>query len=252
MARPGYYTVPNRQDVSNLEVQTRANYDAAINYYAQKKMMFLQLAATEEQKQDEKFLENYAKAIEKTTNNTINNNWSAIMNEVLSAVTFMQGGKYHNNSYVTGFKYTVDQTKLINIPDWMKKEIIAGQGQQNFYSLMGFNYEKYLEQAVKGIGKELAAEGYSDAMSMFEGAGGRKTTSAMRNDFVNIRADLAIGIDKKAGKDMVLMSSDGSLAAELQQEFKLEKYISKEQQEVELIDKYLQSGMFGLNVTKTP
>ena len=248
MAKPGYYTVPNRQDISNLETQTRANYNAAINYYAQKKMMFLKLAATEEQKQDAKFLENYANAIENATNNTINNNWSAIVNEVLNAVTFLQGGKYGNNSYVTGFKYTVDQTKLVNVPDWMKKEIIAGQRNQNFYSLMGFNYEKYLEQAVIDIGKELAVKGYNSAISAFKGSGTKKTISAMRNDFVNIRADLAIGLGKSAGKDMVLMSADGSLAAELQQEFKLEKFISKEQQEVELINKYLQSGMFGLNV----
>jgi hypothetical protein len=80
---------------------------------------------------------------------------------------------------------------------------------------MGFEYEDYVAEAMSGAGQELASNGYNDIMSAFTSSGSKKSVSYARNGFVNIRSDLSIGLADKANANKVLMSSDGSLAAEL-------------------------------------
>ena len=229
----------NRQQIGALEQSTQLNYTAAINYYAQKKAQFLQLAIAKEQQNENIFLNNYAKNIQELVQDIIINKWNTISQQILNAVSI--------GDYYEGQKYTIDETKLVNIPNWLRQNLINGQQSKNFYSLMGFNYEQYAEQAMLDIGKEMVSQGLNDCMSAFSQTGALKSVSAMRPGFLNIRADLGQGFEQVGN----IVQDKSGLAAEFQSEFIIEDRIINSDtfiNEDELIKQYLQSGMFGISL----
>lgn len=235
-----------RDNVSALERQTLLNYQAAINYYAQRKAFFLKQGATKAEKDEQEFLQKYANQVQNTVKETIIKSWQKIQAEVANLVN-VQG-------YETGFKYTIKDEQIFesttNIPEWMKQKIKEGVSKENFQSLMGFNYEEYIEKSMSEVGKQITSKGLSKILSSFRGTGSQKSISAMRPGFLNIRPDLAYGLEKEAGADQILRESGGDLSAELQVEFIIEDHLKKENfmNDDELILKYLKSGMFGISV----
>lgn len=237
-----------RNNTSLLERQTLLNYQAAMRYYAQKKAMFLKQGALKQQRDDKIFLDKYAENITEAVNKIINKNWQVVEQEIKN---FISIGDYH-----TGSKYVVtDQKGLIAspiIPDWLKQKILEGSGtNKNYYSLMGFNFETYSAEAMSEVGKELIKNGLVDIMSVFKETGAQKTKSGLREEFLNIRADLATGISDTVGDDQILREKGGSLAVELETIFSIEdnlKNKNKTLDDNETIKKYLESGMFGLSL----
>ena len=230
----------NRGQIGKLEQQTQLNYTAAINYYAQKKAQFLKMGVIKERQDEKVFLNKYMENIKQIVENIIVKKWQKIYNQIVSAA---QVGDYY-----TGQKYTIDENKITDIPNWLRENLIAGQNDQNFYSLMGFNYETYAEQAMRDIGKELFSKGYNDCMSAFYRTGAMKSISAMRPGFLDIRADLGQGFEQM-GK--IVGDKTSNLPVEFQQEFSIENRIINENTLInddELIRKYLQSGMFGVSI----
>lgn len=237
-----------RNNTSSLERQTLLNYQAAMRYYAQKKAMFLKQGALKQQRDDKIFLDKYAESIVDAVDKIINKNWQKVEREIKN---FISIGDYH-----TGSKYVVTDQKGLTaspiIPDWLKQKILTKSGtNENYYSLMGFNFETYSADMMNKVGKELVQNGLIDIMSAFKETGAKKTKSGLREGFLNIRADLAVGIEDAAGADQVLREKGGPLAVELETIFSIEdnlKNAHKTLDDNETIKKYLTSGMFGLSL----
>lgn len=237
-----------RSNVSKLERQTLLNYEAAMRYYAQKKAMFLKQGALKNEKDNERFLNAYAEKITEAVNMIINESWQAVEKEIRNFISI--------GDYKLGSKYVVTDQKALEgspiIPEWLKQKIISKSGtKENYYSLMGFNFETYAANAMSSVGKELVRNGLIDIMSVFKETGAQKTKSGLREGFLNIRADLATGIADAADENQILREKGGTLAVELEAIFSIEEKLKESNgilDDNEIIKKYLTSGMFGLSL----
>lgn len=229
----------SRSYIGHLEQQTIANYQAAINYYTQKKISFLQKLA---QKSELAEKEVEQKLVDKF-NNDLNNGWNSIYN-IVKRVTIVGGRD-------SGFKYSIkENANLEGLPLELRERLIKGQNSLNLYSLMGFEKEKYYVEPINNIMQEIGGAAIADVMGAFELTGGMTSKSAMRGDGLSIRADLAIGLEKSGG---VVKEKGGTLTAELQEEFSLEKVVkasggANNIKVNDIIASYIKSGMFGVSV----
>ena len=240
-----------RDNVHKLEKTTQLNYEAAARYYAQKKMNFLKLAKLKEKKLEEEeeknFFENLSKAIPLVIQNIIIKSWQKIYQDVIGALEI--------SGREEGFKYKIANpynfTRMSSIPEEIKEKIIKGEEKANLYSLLGFEYEKFLEDKIKEVAIELGEGKVEEIFNEFRSSGASKSVSALRTNYVDIRSDLAMNIQEKAGEDKILRDKSNNLPVELQQEFDITKYrtSNKEKDFTDtVLNDYLKSNMFGLSV----
>lgn len=236
-----------RNNTSSLERQTLLNYQAAMRYYAQKKAMFLKQGALKQQRDDKIFLDKYAESIVDAVDKIINKNWQKVEREIKN---FIKIEDHRSGKFVVTDSRGLTASPII--PQWLKQKILTKSGtNENYYSLMGFNFETYSANMMNNVGKELVQNGLTDIMSTFKETGAKKTKSGLREGFLNIRADLAVGIEDAAGTDQILREKGGPLAVELQTIFSIEdnlKNAHKTLDDNETIKEYLTSGMFGLSL----
>lgn len=240
-----------RDNVHKLEKTTQLNYEAAARYYAQKKMNFLKLAKLKEKKLEEEeeknFFENLSKAIPLVIQNIIIKSWQKIYQDVIGALEI--------SGREEGFKYKIANpsnfSRMSSIPEEIKEKIIKGEEKANLYSLLGFEYEKFLEDKIKEVAIELGEGKVEEIFNEFRSSGASKSVSALRTNYVDIRSDLAMNIQEKAGEDKILRDKSNNLPVELQQEFDITKYrtSNKEKDFTDtVLNDYLKSNMFGLSV----
>lgn len=234
----------SHRDGSELLSAIELNYQAAQNYYIQKKVQFLKMLANkvnmEEREIEEKLVE--------SMNLLITEQWQKINEQVLANVDVYQtrSGSYNIKENVN----------WVNIPETLRERILEQAPKKgNIYSILGLYYEEWLEESFKRTAEATASSAYqsilSQFLSSFNQTGAIKSDSSIRGNNLSIRPDLGMNIDE-TGKDI-----ETGLTAELQTVFNIESNrlanssnLNMETEDTQRIMKYLQSNMFGFSVKR--
>lgn len=231
----------------NLTIETDLNYQAAQSYFVQKKMAFLKAMCNKANVE----IEQVENALVSSMNSLITDKWNKINNSVLQQNVIV------NNS--RSGSYTIkENAQWKNIPDWLRKRIIENSKNGNIFSILGFAYEDWLETHLKQAASKVEDANInkliSDMLKQFKKTGSLKSNSSIRGDNLDIRPDLAIGIDKRTVADV----NNKDLKAELQTTFDIENYrkdhglLTPEaiQNDTNMLRSYIDSNMFGLSVKR--
>lgn len=231
--------------------EAELNYQAARNYFVQKKIAMIKAIANKT-KIDTVQVEN---GLVNSMNNLITNAWNKINEAVLNNVK-IYGGQ--------AARYKIkDNADWTNIPQNLVDRIKNGvDNNGNIYSILGFYYEEYLEANIANTAYMVASSNInqilSEFLTQFSQTGALKSKSSIRGDGLSIRPDLAMGLGKETAEDGILYDKTGKLAAELQTTFNIQNYreahnlntVSAIEQDSNILKEYLDSGMFGFSVKR--
>ena len=232
----------------SLVYEADLNYQAAQNYFVQKKMAYLKAMCNKANMEIEK-VEN---ALVSSMNNMIQTQWNAINDSVLSEVNI-----YNSRSGSYSLK-NGENGQWKRVPRWLREKIIQSAGNGNIFSILGFAYEDWLAQQLKKttwmVGDENIKQLLHEFVSQFSKTGALKSNSSIRGNNLDIRPDLAVGIDKKTVADV----NNKKLKAELQTTFDIQNYRQDNNlltpntisQDTNLLKEYIDSNMFGLSVKR--
>lgn len=228
--------------------ETEKNYRVAQAYFFQKKMAFLKAICNKTNSDIGKVEEGLVKSM----NNLIQQVWDKTINQpIMENIDILnkRSGKYvvHN----------VTTSKWQSVPKAIRDEVISGSGtNQNIYSMLGFDYEDWLTEALKKKSWMVADKSVQavlgDFLSKFDATGKITTSSALRENGKNIRPDLAIGINKDTAADKNGLTAELQVAFDIQNYRKANGLIRSEQisNDINILQEYINSDMFGFSVKR--
>ncbi len=237
----------SRRSGLQLINETEKNYMVAQSYFVQKKMAFLKAicnnANIEIEKVEQGLITSMNKLIQQVWDKTVN---QVVLNNI--DILNKKSGKY--------IVHNVTSSNWNSIPKELRDKIINGSGtNNNIYSMLGFAYEDWLENALKD-NMQKSGDKTVDALlkkflSKFIKTGKVTSPSALRADTA-IRSDLATGINEDTAADK------NGLKAELQVAFDIENYrkanglIKPEliTNDINILQEYINSDMFGFSVKR--
>lgn len=242
--------IENYRTGKQLLNQAELNYQAAQNYYTQKKMFMLKMLC-EKRELDIQEVEN---GLINSMNNLIQTQWQQINDTVLKNVKIGGG--------ISG-KYTIkENANWVNIPSDLVN-LIKNKSDKNgnIFSMLGLYYEQWLKEqlnnAIVNTGNNAINEVLNNFLAGFTQTGALKTSSAMRQ-YADIRPDLATGIGAEAGADKILRDKNNNLSVELQTAFDIQSYREQNklftmeaiQNDENILREYIEGDMFGFSVKR--
>lgn len=235
----GYAKNSNRANVSGLQAEINQNYQAAQNYYFQKKMAFLRMAAMRADMEIQQVETNITRGMD----DLIQQTWARINDTILENLDIGSGGKYK----ISGtFQKNVEENQEIEIPSWLIDRIKNGMDSKNIFSELGFAYEEFLEEALQEKAVSVGSAGLNDVLALFTNTGDFTANSSVRMNNTFIRPDLATNLTRETAQK-----------AELSVLFDISKYhniMSGKAQDLEqypkLLLEYLKSDVFGISVKR--
>ncbi len=195
-------------------------------------------------------IEKVEEGLVQSMNNLIQNQWAKITEAVLDNV-HIYGGK--------SGKYSINKNaNWTNIPKELQEQIMSRVDSGNIFSMLGFYYEDWLAEAFQQtawlVGNENINKLLHDMVSQFNKTGALKSDSSIRGNNLDIRPDLAVGIDKNTVADV----NNSNLKAELQVAFDIQNYRKDKglltpetiANDTNMLTEYIDSNMFGFSVKR--
>ena len=222
----------------DFSAQINNNYNAAINYYSQKRLALETAIKTKRQSGVEDIL-NYVHQMTQTYA-------EQVQHQLFNSLNFEKG-------IVTGINKSLPDNVLgVNLKQL--QEFALGHNRRNIASVLGNEFEKFLTNCFQeneivdvanGIGKNIINSGITSLLNSLGGAiqtGGIKSTSAVVTGSKNIRPDIGIGFSE---------AQQQGYGVELQQFLDLDQLkIDLETQEIDsdLLKKFLQNSAYGFSL----
>lgn len=221
------------------QAASQQNYQAAKNYYAQRRQMLNNLFTKDTQ--------NFFEEVIKYINEKITEYQEKVVNVVFSKLNFENGQYFYNGKPLENVSYPV-QNVIERIGD-------RRMTQRNIASFLGLEFESFMEHALATdeLAKVVSSESVEIINSLISGftkTGNITSKSAITEGRRAIRPDIGLGMAMQIDNSGVARLKNSNTAVEFQALVDLSELVPEEKEitSAEVLQSYLNTNAFGFSM----